>query len=190
MKNIMKLLTALLMLFSISLKAQNEHQDATPHSAEKEGGKHKIAIFTGFTHVSSAFYEHETHEESTGKWVPTIGIEYFYDLSEKFMVGAIIDMEFDNYMIKIHDESEIERANVFVTSLIGVYKITNHFGVFLGPGIETEFSQNSKNFFVLKVGAAYEIDISNGWEISPSISYDWKNEYATFSYGFGIGKRF
>lgn len=192
MKNVIKITIGLILFVNMSLIGQNEHQEPTHHSTESSHGKNKIAIFTGFTHVSSAFYEHETHEESTGKWVPTIGIDYTYKLNKRFVVGAIIDMEFDNYLIKIEDEGEkeLERANVMVANIIGMYKFTEEFGFYIGPGIETEFGKKSKNFFVLKMGLEYEIEITNGWEISPAISFDWKNEYNAFSYGFSIGKRF
>lgn len=157
---------------------------------ESELGKHKLAVYTGFTHISAAFYEHETHEQSTGKWAPTIGLDYFYSLNHKWDVGFIGDMEFDNYVIRLEDESEEERLNVIIASVVAKYKFNHHLGVFLGPGVELEFSESTKNFFVVKFGAEYEIEIADGWEIAPSIMYDWKQQYQSFAYGFSIGKRF
>ncbi|WP_298366805.1 hypothetical protein [uncultured Lutibacter sp.] len=188
MKNSIKILVSLLILVNFTLTAQNHHE--TAHIETTHHGKHKIALFTGFTHVSSAFYEHETHEESIGKWVPTIGVDYFYSLNDKWSIGTIIDIEFDNYLIKLENESEEERTNVLVSSIVGKYNLNNKLGVFIGPGVETEFSESTKNFFVVKLGVEYEIEIANNWEISPSLMYDWKEEYKTFSYGFSIGKRF
>lgn len=190
MNKITKITLFFVMLVTITISAQEHHQKIKHNSSSNEHGKHKLAIFTGFTHVSSAFYEHETHEESIGKWVATVGIDYMYSFNKKWSIGAIVDMEFDNYMIKLDDEKEEERLNVVITSIVAKYNLTHHIGVFIGPGIETEFSESTKNFFVMKVGAEYEIEISNGWEISPSLMYDWKEEYKTFSYGFSIGKRF
>lgn len=192
MKNVIKITFGFILLVNMSVQAQDGHHEPEHHSTETSHGRNKIALFTGFTHVSSAFYEHETHEESTGKWVPTVGIDYTYSLNKRFVVGAIIDMEFDNYLIKIDNENEkeLERANVMVANVIGMYKITDCFGFYIGPGIETEFGKNSKNLFVLKMGLEYEIEITNGWEITPSLSFDWKGEYNAFSYGFSIGKRF
>lgn len=192
MKKVFTITIGFVLFINVALIAQNEHHEPTQHSTETSHGKNKISIFTGFTHVSSAFYEHETHEESTGKWIPTIGIDYTYHLNKKFLIGAIIDLEFDNYLIKLdnEDEKELERANVIVANIIGMYKLTEELGFYIGPGIETEFGKNSKNFFVLKMGLEYEIEITNGWEITPSFIYDWKHEYSAFSYGFSIGKRF
>ncbi|SDW92277.1 hypothetical protein SAMN05444411_102470 [Lutibacter oricola] len=177
------------MIASISINAQKHHEEPK-HTKTKEHGKHKLAFFTGFTHVSSAFYEHETHEESTGKWVPTIGLDYFYSLNKKWSIGTINDIEFDNYIIKLDNEEEEERVNVLISSVVAKYNINHQLGVFIGPGVEVEFSESTKNFFVVKAGVEYEIEISNGWEIAPSLMYDWKEEYKTFSYGFSIGKRF
>lgn len=189
MKKVFKISICFVFFVNLTLVAQNEHDESTHHRSS-EHGKNKLALFTGFTHVSAAFYEHETNEESTGKWVPTIGVDYIRSISKKFLIGAIVDMEFDNYIIELNNEKEEERLNVLVATVIGVYKITDHFGVFIGPGIETEFSKSGKNFFVVKAGLEYEIEITNHWEITPSITYDWKNDYNSFSYGFSIGKWF
>ncbi|WP_111707603.1 hypothetical protein [Lutibacter citreus] len=189
MNTISKITLLFTMLVGFAINAQH-HQEESKHSLSEEHGKHKLAVFTGFTHVSAAFYEHETHEESIGKWIPTIGVDYFYTLNEKWNLGTMIDMEFDNYLIKLDNEEEEERANVLVTSFVAKYNINHHLGVILGPGVEFEFSESTKNFFVLKAGVEYEIEISDGWEIAPSLMYDWKEEYKTFSYGFSIGKRF
>ncbi len=179
---------AVVLLAAFGAKAQEHEHETQEHVAEH--GKHKLAIYTGFTHVEGAFYEHETHEESTGKWIPTLGVDYFYSLNHKWELGLMVDMEFDNYMIRLEDETEEERLNVLVSSIVGKYKITHHLSVFAGPGIETEFSESTKTFFVAKLGAEYEIEIAKGWEIAPSIMYDWKEEYQSFAYGFSIGKRF
>lgn len=176
------------MLVSITMAGQEHHQEK--HHATNEHGKHKLAFYTGFTHITSAFYEHETHEESTGKWVPTIGIDYFYSLNNKWSLGSIVDMEIDNYMVKLDNKQEEERLNVLIATAVAKYNINHHLGVILGPGIEIEFSESTKNFFVVKAGVEYEIEIANGWEIAPSFMYDWKEEYKSFSYGFSLGKRF
>ncbi len=184
------MIACLALMFAGSTLSAQEHHAVTEEVHEATHGKHKLAVYTGFTHVSSAFYEHETHEESTGKWVPTLGLDYFYSLNGKWSLGALVDMEFDNYMIRLEDESEEERLNVSIASVVAKYNITHRLGVFVGPGIETEFSESTKNFAVIKVGVEYEIEIANGWEIAPSFMYDWKEEYQSFAYGFSIGKRF
>ena len=69
MKKIIKIVMGFLMIVNVSLTAQNKSQEATHHLGEDnhKHRKNKVAIFTEFTHdVSYAFYEHESHEESTG----------------------------------------------------------------------------------------------------------------------------
>lgn len=205
--------TALLsvaMLFSLQSVAQTEkgheghnhesHEteeghEGHNHGAEEHGhGKHKVSLYTGFTHIPNAFYSHETHEESTGKWVPTLGLDYWYTASKNFDFGAIIDTELDEYYINIEHEDEaereLERNNVIVLAAVAKYKPCHGLGIFLGPGIEWEFAEETKEFFVIKAGIEYEIAIDKGWEITPSFSYDFKEEYSAYSYGFSIGKRF
>lgn len=183
-----KITVCFVLLVSITITGQ-EHHEKSNHINEAHG-KHKLALYTGFTHISSAFYEHETHEESTGKWVPTIGVDYFYNLNKNWSLGAIVDMEIDNYMIKLENTQEEERLNVLIATVVAKYNLNHNLGIILGPGIELEFSESTKNFFVVKAGVEYEIEIANGWEIAPSFMYDWKEEYKSFSYGFSLGKRF
>lgn len=177
-------------LFSCDITAQESHSDE--HSAGH--GKNKISIFTGFTHIPDAFYSHETHEESTGKWVPTLGVDYWYTSSDRFDFGAIVDIELDQYFINVEEEhetiKELERNNVVIVAAVAKYKPCHRLGIFAGPGVEFEFAEETKEFFVLKAGVEYEVEISHGWEITPSLSFDFKEEYSAYSYGFSIGKRF
>ncbi|TLX77056.1 hypothetical protein E9993_05065 [Labilibacter sediminis] len=192
-------LTIALMVSSLAM-AQHDHaahNDGHHHTTHEEEhavahGKHKIAAFVGFTHVDAAFYEHETQEESTGKWIPTLGFEYYYTMSKRFDLGLIADVELDNYYIRTGDENDLTRNNILVMAAVARYKPIHRLGVFAGPGFETEFieDEESKSFFVFKVGLDYEVEIENGWEITPIISYDFKEEYASYSFGVSVGKRF
>lgn len=179
----------------------HDHESGVEHHSEH--GKHKIAVFLGFTHVPAAYYEHETHEESIGKWVPTIGAEYYRTLNSKFDIGFIGDVELDSYLIPYEDgasventEEEVEggltRANVVVLSAVLRYKPIERLGIFVGPGFETEFTEHSGplTFWVAKFGVDYEVEISKGWELTPTFSFDLKEHYSSFAYGMTLGKRF
>ncbi|MBS2098148.1 hypothetical protein [Carboxylicivirga linearis] len=191
-----KILILALALMSINAWAQHsEHHSETTHEThqaeEAHHGKHKLAFYYGFTHVPSAFYEHETHVESTGKWVPTIGIDYYYALNKRWDLGLIGDAELDQYYIRTSEEDELERANVVVVSAVAKYKATKRIGIFAGPGFETEFKkEEAKSFFVFKAGIEYEVEIEKGWELAPILSYDFKEEYSSYAFGISIGKRF
>lgn len=184
----------------LSLGTLAQHHDNTEHIATTANhseqhsahGKHKLSLYTGFTHIPSAFYEHETHEESTGKWVPTIGLDYYYSLNKQWELGLIGDIELDQYYIKTSDHDELERNNVVVIAAVGKFKPTRRIGVIAGPGIEWEFNnhKDTKSFFVLKMGIEYEVAIEKGWELTPMFSYDFKEEYSAYGFGITIGKRF
>lgn len=181
-------ISLLLFAFSQFIFAQHEH-DSEIH--ETNHGKHKISLYTGFTHVSAAFYEHETHEQSTGKWIPTIGIDYYYTLNTKWDLGFIGDVEIDEYYIRTNEHNELERNNIMVLSLVGKYKPIKRLGIFAGPGYETEYKRrHTKSFFVAKIGVEYEVEIENGWELTPVLSYDLKEEYSSYALGITLGKRF
>lgn len=180
----------------ISINAMAQHAEHAGHNVSNSHdanahGKHKLSLYTGFTHIPSAFYEHETHEESTGKWVPTIGFDYYYSLNHKWALGLIGDVELDQYYITTSNEEELERNNVVVVSAVGKYKPTQRIGFLAGPGIEWEFKKHdTETFFVLKTGIEYEVAIENGWELTPMFGYDFKEEYSAYSFGITIGKRF
>ena len=181
--------------------SSHDHQGAVEHHSEH--GKHKIAVYVGFTHVPAAYYEHETHEESIGKWVPTIGAEYYRTLNSKFDVGFIGDVELDSYLIPYADEVSVEnteeeveggltRTNVVVLAAVLRYKPIEHLGIFFGPGFETEFTEHSGplTFWVAKFGVDYEVEISKGWELTPTFSFDLKEHYSSCAFGMSLGKRF
>jgi hypothetical protein len=129
-------------------------------------------------------------DDPGGIWVPTIGVDYFYTLSRKFDVGAIMDIEADKYLVEISEDDFIERNNVLLLAAVIKYKPYKGLGLFTGPGVEYEFHHDPTSFFVWKFGIEYELPVGNGWEITPSLVYDWKTEYSSYSYGFSIGKRF
>jgi len=174
------------------INSQDHHDNHETHATHETGhGKHKISFFSGFTHVQAAFYEHETHEENTGKWIPTIGLDYYYSLSHRWEAGLILDLELDEYYINTSSHNELRRNNVFIAAAVAKYKPTKRIGLFAGPGYETEFQEgHTKSFFVLKTGIEYEVHIENGWEITPLFSYDFKEEYSAYSVGITLGKRF
>lgn len=183
-------LLVVFLVFSSTIMIAEEHLEHSESAQHDMSAKHRLAVYTGFTHIPNAFYEHETHEQSSGKWVPTIGVDYFRKLNKRWELGCMIDMEFDNYIVKLKDESEVERLNVLVAAIVAKYSFYKRCSILAGPGYEGEFSTSNKNFIVAKVGIEYEAHIGNGWDFSPSIIFDFKQEYSTYAYGFAIGKRF
>lgn len=169
--------------------------EANAHAVEHhaEHGKNKVALYLGFTHIPSAYYEHETQEESIGKWVPTLGAEYYRTISPMFDLGLVADVELDSYLVESEDERELSRANVVVLSAVARYKPIPRLGIFAGPGFETEFSSEEEEIetlWVVKFGVDYEVEIAHGWELTPTLSYDLKQHYSSVAFGMSFGKRF
>lgn len=195
------LLTIVALAWAILVSAQHNHenheasqeQHHTEHeSTETHHGKHKLAIYGGFTHVQASFVEHETGEHATGKWIPTLGLDYFYTLNKSFDIGLISDIELDSYYVK--EEGEIsthyERVNVLVVTPVLKFKPLHNIGIVAGGGIEMEFAEETKTVGVVKLGLEYEVPIKKGWELSPGIVADLKEKYSTISLGLSLGKRF
>lgn len=181
-----------LALLTIKASAQDhDHDHQSENHIQHEHGKHKLSFYTGFTHIPSAFYEHETHIESTGKWVPTVGLDYYYTLNPNWEIGLLGDVELDQYYIKTGSHEELERNNVVVLAAVAKYKPTKRIGLIVGPGYEWEVKKNDiETFWVIKAGVEYEVAIEKGWELTPMISYDFKEEYSAYAFGLSIGKRF
>lgn len=181
---------------NVGIYAQHAHETHAQEASHTENhhGKHKLALYGGFTHVEAAFVEHETGHNATGKWVPTLGLDYFYTLNKHFDLGLISDLELDSYYVKDHNTSNthFERINVLVLTPVIKYKPLHCIGIIAGAGVELEFvgKDEMKSFGVVKLGLEYEVAIKNGWELTPSFMLDLKQEYSTSALGISLGKRF
>ena len=69
---------------------------------------HKIALVLGYTLIPKAF--EDGHEEKS-EYVPTLGLDYFYQLCEKWKLGAAVDLELGNYLVDFNRET-LSRENV------------------------------------------------------------------------------
>ncbi|AUS05739.1 hypothetical protein [Pseudotamlana carrageenivorans] len=75
---------------------------------EGEEKRNQINFVFGYTHIPSAFEEGEFEKEV---FVPTIGIDYFRELNEKWAVGAVLDLELANYVVNFNREVRIQELN-------------------------------------------------------------------------------
>lgn len=191
-------LCLLMAVVSVSMYAQHHHeahlQEETHQATQAHHGKHKLAFYGGFTHVEASFVEHETGHISTGKWVPTLGLDYFYTLNKRFDIGLITDLELDSYYVEDHNSTDthFERINVLVLTPVIKYKPMHCIGIIAGGGVELEFigKEEMETIGVIKLGLEYEVPIKNGWELTPSFMLDLKEEYSTTALGISLGKRF
>ncbi|MGB5318923.1 hypothetical protein, partial [Eudoraea sp.] len=59
-------------------------------------------------------------------------------------------------------------------------------GIVAGPGMEFE---KNKNLFIVRIGTEYEFELGNDWGISPSLNYDFKEQYSTWDFSIGLSKK-
>lgn len=166
---------SLLILFSIPLFAQEE--------PEKEAFKpHEIAVAIGLTHVPVAFKDEEVDKEV---YVPTICLDYFYHLKEKWKFGAVIDFELGDYLIDFN-RADLSRENAIITAALAGYEVLPRWCILVGPGFEHE---KNKDLFVFRLSSEYEFELGNHWALFPSFNYDFKEEFSTWALNVGVSKR-
>jgi hypothetical protein len=169
-------LTFLIFLLSfISTQAQEMEQ--------KKEIKHKIALFFGFVHVPKAI---ENGESIKPEYLPTIGLDYFYELNQKWELGVVLDFELGKYAVDFGGEN-IPREFALVTGVVAYYSIVGGWGIFAGPGVEFE---RNKNLFILKTGTEYAFKLEKDWGWHFGFSYDFKKEYSSYFFGVGVSKGF
>ena len=95
-------------------------------------------------------------------------------------------MKTGNYLIEFKRE-DLERANVFIFAVAGVYELLPRWAIFVGPGIEIE---KHHNFGLMRFGTDYSIPLKNHWDITPTFTLNHKIDYYSYEIVIAIGKRF
>ena len=168
----------------ISVFSFGQHT-ALPHShdpaREDRVRHHRIAILIGHTHIPAL-------QNGRGFLIPSWGLDYEYWFTRSWGVGLHSDLELQTFLIERSESEEIEREYPIVVTLDALYKPWRGLVIQLGPGYEFE---KNKNFFLIRAGLEYEIDLPHHWDLSPSVFYDTRiDAYDTWSIALGVGKRF
>jgi hypothetical protein len=174
-KHILLILLCLLSTFTCFAQKENEEE-------ENEGKPQKLSVSIGVTHIPSAF---EDGKENKSVFVPTIGIDYFYRFKERWAIGAVLDFELANYVVDF-GRDELKREKALVTAIMVGYEFAKNWGLAVGPGVEFE---KNKNLFVLRAGVEHEFKLDENWGLFPSINFDFKEEYSTWSLNIGVSRR-
>lgn len=145
--------------------------------------RHEIALIFGLSHIPEAFEEGELEKQV---FLPTVGFDYYYKLNEKWTLVFVMDIELSKYQVNFEGE-EIKREGALIIGIGGVYKILQGWSVGFGPGLEFE---RNKNLFVLRFFTDYAFELGNDLALAPYFSYDFKQEYHTYSTGVGLLKKF
>lgn len=166
-----------LIILSFVLKSKGQETEIV--ESEKI---HKIAFVVGLTHIPKAF---EEGKASNSVFVPSIGLDYFIQFSKGWKIGTVLDLELNNYIVDFNREN-LDREKALVTGILVGYEFSNHWSFLIGPGIEFE---KNKNLFIIRSSIEYEFEIGEDWGLFPSINFDLKEEYSTYSINIGISKR-
>ena len=180
MKN--TLLNILLLLFVVFVNAQEkEHEKSEEHSEKK----HSIAVLVSHTQIAEGI------KGEGKKWisVPSWGIDYNYEINERWAVGLHNDIIVESFIVEHSDGTELERSSPIATAVVGMFKPIKNFSLLLGAG--GEFSKE-ENLFLIKAGIEYGHRIlQDNWEIIASLTNDLKiDAYNSWNIGFGIARRF
>jgi len=177
-----KLLFSVVLLLCITFVSAQE----TEHEAEEKfKKKHSIAVLVSHTQISEAV-------EGEGKKnisVPSWGIDYNFELTERWAIGLHNDIIVESFVVEHSDGTELERSSPIASAVVGMFKPIKNFSLVLGAG--GEFTKE-ENLFLIKAGVEYShLILHDNWEIIASFSNDFKfDAYNSWSIGFGIGRKF
>lgn len=146
--------------------------------------RHRIAPLMGFTYVFNRVAE--KGNQYTEILVPTIGVNYQFNVSRKWSIGVHSDLEISSYSIIESDQQLLERELAFIISFVGIYEFVSNWSVLAGYGMEFETHQNLQ---VIRLGTEYEVHIRNDWDVSFGLIYDYKQKYSSFAFTISFGKR-
>ena len=171
--------SGLLLLFIAFVNAQEKEEEK--EFAEK---KHSVALVISHTQMNEGI------EGGKKEWIslPSWGIDYNYELCEKWAVGLHNDIIMESFIVEHNDGTEIERSSPFASTVVALYKPGKHFSFVLGAG--GEFSKE-ENLFLIKAGIEYGYRFHDDWELIANITNDLKvDAYNSWAIGFGIARKF
>lgn len=121
--------------------------------------------------------------------LPGINLDLEYWMSHKLGLGLHNDLELVHFEVRSEEEDVIiERDYPVLITLDVIYRAYKGLTLYAGPGVELE---KNENYFVSRVGMEYEIEISKGWDVHPTLFYDFREgAYNTMTLAIGFGKRF
>ncbi len=176
------ILSSLLLIFIAFANAQ---ETAHKEGKEEKEKRHSVAVLISHTQISEAV-------EGEGKKsisVPSWGIDYNFELTERWAIGLHNDLIVESFVIENSEGTEVERSSPFATAVVGMFKPIKNFSLVLGAG--GEFSKE-ENLFLIKAGVEYShLILHDNWELIASFSNDFKlDAYNSWNIGFGIGRKF
>ncbi len=175
------LLTTLI-FFSESIFAQEKE----PGSPVENALHHRVSFIISHSYLP-------VKNESTGEkktfTAASLGLNYELWFNSSWAIGLHNDITMESFRAEDKGDGNIaEKEFPVLTSVVAMYKPWKHWSIFAGPGKEFE---KSENFFLVKTGIEYGVELPKEWEIGFGVDYDIKiNGYNSWLIGIGISKIF
>lgn len=143
----------------------------------------RVAVLLGHTLIP---------EEHAGEnfFIPSWSLDLEYWGNHRWGVGLHSDMEIETFVILNYNDAgqELNRVTPLVITLDALYRPYKGLILQFGPGVELE---REENYTLVRAGLEYEFVLGNHWDVAPTIFYDRRFDgYHTWSFAFGVGKRF
>ena len=181
MKNRLLPLIAVLLVATTAWSQEITHQATAEHSDHEQFRHFRVAALIGHTFVP-------TPQSSRHLAIASWGLDLEYWFNRKWGLGLHNDFELQHFIIMEGDGEELERDYPVVLTLDLLFKPWKGLVFLIGPGYEFE---KNENFFLVRAGVEYEIDLPNHWDLSPSFFYDTRRgAYDTWTFSLAVGKRF
>lgn len=174
-----RIVPAILLLFlvQIHMHAQSSHEHTLHH---EDRSSLRAAILIGHTLIPVPHARENI-------LIPSWGFDLEYWFNHTWGIGWHNDLEIESFIIQRPNDELIERENPLVTTLDLLYKPVGGLVILMGPGCEIARGQN---FLLFRLGFEYEIELSNHWDLAPSLFFDSREDsFHTWSLGLGVGYR-
>jgi len=163
-------------LLTVQLSAQN-HEQNQPNTFKHPDRKNIIGLFLGNT----VLYQTNIH-------LPTVGVEYVREITPRFGVGAILEVEI-GYQV-INDKTSPNPSTLYKRETAVLFQPAVFIRVYkglifnAGYGVEFENSEHEKILPLFKIGLEYQLHMQNpNWMVLPSLSWDHTSHYDGVVYG-------
>jgi len=157
---------ALLAALSMTLPARGMAQEESPTGASEEAEPRYRNKLSGFIGV--------TLEDEANSF--TLGVDYERRLGGQFGVGVLADRAFGE-----------GRAFIIAAGLF--WHPLSRVRLDIAPGIEMS-GADDKTFFVLRIGADYDFELTERWSLGPNVNLDFVDGRTVWVLGAELGYSF
>jgi len=159
------------------MAAAEEHEGEAGEPEKRQ----KLMVSFGYTHIPEGA---DDEDSDKGVFVPTVGLDYFYRVTEKWELGLMFDIEFGEYLII---DQNLNRSDSMILAAVAGYELLPSWSVLAGGGIEIE---ESENLPIIRLGTEYQFRPGGEWVIAPGFIVDISEEYTSWSLVLGAGMEF